>query len=139
MWRQFFSRRSPSGNEDNKQKQHYGKIAEDIASGFLIKQGLALITRNYRCARGEIDLIMRDDIYVVFVEVRYRKNNKFGSGAETVDFRKQRKLASAAAHYLQRIPALAKLPCRFDVISISPGNNAPQIQWIKDAFQPSPM
>jgi len=87
------------------------------------------LVQNYRCRRGEIDLVMREAGTLVFVEVRFRSSTRFGTPAETVDIRKQRRLAAAAAHYLQRHPT--NLPCRFDVIAVS-GTN--QIDWIRDAF-----
>jgi len=72
---------------------------------------------------------MREADTLVFVEVRFRTSTRFGTPAETVDIHKQRKLAAAAAHYLQYHPS--NLPCRFDVIAISGAN---QIDWIRSAF-----
>ena len=118
-----------------------GQAAEDFACHYLQDQGLLLIERNYRCKRGEIDLVMRDASSVVFVEVRYRRNIRFGSGAESVNRHKQAKLIATALHYLQSNKAAAKSPARFDVISITlqgvPGHAA-EIQWIKNAFDASP-
>ena len=85
--------------------------------------------RNYRSRRGEIDLIMRDARTLVFVEVRFRASTRFGTPAESVDVRKQRKLAATAAHYLQSNQT--NLPCRFDVIALSGTNH---IDWIRNAF-----
>lgn len=106
-----------------------GKKAEDIACSFLVKNGLILITRNYHCRHGEIDLIMQDSDTLVFVEVRYRKNNTFGSAAESVNQTKQRKLIFSANHYLSKHPNDGDL--RFDVVALSP-NQTPQ--WINNAF-----
>jgi len=118
-----------------------GQAAEDLACRYLQDQGLHLIERNYRCKRGEIDLVMRDASSVVFVEVRYRRNHRFGSGAESVNRGKQAKLIATALHYLQSNKAAAKSPARFDVVSITlegmPGHTA-EIQWIKNAFDASP-
>lgn len=118
-----------------------GQAAEDLACRYLQDQGLHLIERNYRCKRGEIDLVMRDTSSVVFVEVRYRRNHRFGSGAESVDRHKQAKLTATALHYLQSNKAAAKSPARFDVVSVSvQGKSAhtAEIQWIKNAFDASP-
>ena len=118
-----------------------GQAAEDLACHYLQDQGLHLIERNYRCQRGEIDLVMRDISSMVFVEVRYRRNNRFGSGAESVNRYKQAKLIATALHYLQSHKAAAKSPARFDVVSVTlPGEAAhtPEIQWIKNAFDASP-
>lgn len=95
--------------------------------------GLKLLDRNYRCRLGELDLVLRDGDSLAFVEVRFRRRSDFGSGAESVGASKRRRLIAAAQHYLQRHPALADMPCRFDVIAIGPGAS-PQIQWIRHAF-----
>ncbi len=118
-----------------------GQAAEDLACRYLQDQGLHLIERNYRCKRGEIDLVMRDASSVVFVEVRYRRNNRFGSGAESVNRYKQAKLIATALHYLQSNKAAAKSPARFDVISVTlqgEVGHTTEIQWIKNAFDATP-
>ena len=116
-----------------------GKSAEEFAGHYLQRQGLSLVSRNYRCKYGEIDLIMRDKKTTVFVEVRYRKSEHFGSGAETVNYHKQRKLLATASHYLQNHPKAAKQPCRFDVVSLtanpSSGSEDYAVQWIANAIQ----
>ncbi len=106
-----------------------GAEKERLAESFLTDQGLRPVARNHRCRYGEIDLIMREAAVLVFVEVRFRRSTRFGSPADTVDARKQRRLIAAARHYLQGHPT--SLACRFDVLAIS-GEN--QIQWIKHAF-----
>lgn len=111
-----------------------GRAAEDRACRYLTEQGLHLIMRNYRCRHGEIDLVMQDNRTVVFVEVRYRSNPLFASGAETVDRRKRAKLAATALHYLQSHPDKAARPARFDVVSIAGNQGEPHVQWISNAF-----
>lgn len=86
---------------------------------------------NYR--GGELDLVMRDGPMLVFVEVRYRRDARFGGGAASVDFRKRRKLVLAAQLFLAAHPALAALPCRFDVVEAS--GEPPLLHWIRDAFR----
>jgi len=111
-----------------------GEQAESASLRYLLKQRLKLVQKNFRCPQGEIDLIMQDHNILAFIEVRYRSNPNFGDGADSVDFRKQRKLINAANVYLQNNPA--NTPCRFDVISVSKDNkNHWQCRWIKDAFQ----
>lgn len=112
-----------------------GQAAEAYACEHLQARGLKLITQNFRCPRGEIDLIMREKDTTVFVEVRYRRNIRYGSGAESVDSHKQRKLLAAAQLYLQQNPKAAKSPCRFDVVSLSLQGEQAQLEWIRDAFQ----
>lgn len=112
-----------------------GIAAESLACDYLLQQGLDLLERNYRTPRGEVDLIMQDHDHMVFVEVRFRRNHRFGSGADSVHASKQDKLIKTALYYLQQHPKLAKRPVRFDVVSITTINGQPDIDWIKDAFQ----
>ncbi len=77
---------------------------------------------------------MNDADSVVFVEVRYRRQARFGSGAESIDRRKQAKIAACAQIYLQTHPKMAARPCRFDVVSISGDTGDPAVEWIQDAF-----
>jgi putative endonuclease len=112
-----------------------GQQSETLACAYLQQQGLQLLERNWRCRLGEIDLVMQHDGCIVFVEVRYRRNTNFYSGAESVDPRKQQKLISAASLYLQHHHRLARKPARFDVVSMSGEKENPAIDWIRDAFQ----
>ncbi|MFA7094894.1 MAG: YraN family protein [Gammaproteobacteria bacterium] len=116
-------------------KHARGRHAEELACRYLERQGLRLLERNYRCARGEIDLIMQHGEILVFVEVRYRRSSVFGSGAESVDWRKRQRLTETALHYMQARKAAAR-PARFDVISVSPGPDRDNIHWIPNAFHP---
>ena len=90
--------------------------------------------RNYRTRAGEIDLIMRDDETVVFVEVRSRRHARFLHPADTVDRRKQQHIVQAGQHFLQSRGILDQVNCRFDVIAITGPAYARKIEWIKDAF-----
>lgn len=103
-------------------KKISGDQAENAACEYLQSQGLTLVERNFLCKRGEIDLIMKQADTTVFIEVRYRRNNHFGSGAESVDWRKQEKLLATAEHYLQSHPKAAKGACRFDVVALTTQN-----------------
>lgn len=112
-------------------KNNAGLVAEKIAETFLLKQGLKLITSNYHCPYGEIDLIMQDKESLVFVEVRLRTNTQFGSAAASITPQKQQKLMRTAQHYLQKTNA--KLACRFDAVLLSKAD-AENIDWIRNAF-----
>ena len=103
---------------------------------WLTEQGCRIITRNYRCRAGEIDLVARHGEVLVFIEVRVRTNPHFASAAESVDHRKQRRLQCAAAHYLQRQRAAPMPPCRFDVVVWEPSADSGKLQarWIRNAF-----
>ena len=111
-----------------------GALVEHAAQAYLQQQGLRLLANNFRCRAGEIDLIMSDENCVVFVEVRYRRNSQFGSGAVSVNHRKQRKIIQTAEYFLLRNPQLRKTPGRFDVISASGDEHHPQLDWIRNAF-----
>lgn len=110
-----------------------GEKAEDMALEHLLSQGMRLVERNFRCRRGEIDLVMRDGASLVFVEVRYRSSPRFGSSLESVDARKRARLAAAASHYIML--RREDCPARFDVVALAPGPERCSIQWVKNAFQ----
>jgi putative endonuclease len=118
-------------------KQLSGQAAEQSAYTFLCREGLRLVCRNFRCRRGEIDLIMLDGQTLVFAEVRHRSSGSFVRAVLTVDRRKQRKLASAAAMFLAKHRNFGQHTSRFDVVGIDrDANDGIAIEWIKDAFRP---
>lgn len=127
-------RDSMNGSADRAAHLRSGRAAETRACRHLQKLGLQLMESNFRCAAGELDLIMRDGDTLVFVEVRYRRRADYGQGFETVDARKQGRLIRAAQTWLTRHGHHNK-PCRFDVLSIGPGSDEHGIQWIPDAFE----
>jgi len=108
-----------------------GSDAELAAASFLKNHALELVTQNYRCRFGEIDLIMRDKTMLVFVEVRMRTNDFFGGAAASITPSKQAKLLRAARHYLSGLNT--EPACRFDAVLLS-GSNGQNIEWIKNAF-----
>ncbi len=107
-----------------------GLEAEKLAATFLTNHGLKLVTQNYHCRFGEIDLIMTEAKTLVFIEVRLRNNSQFGSAASSITPQKQKKLILTAQHYLQQHGQSA---CRFDAILMSK-NNLQNIEWIRNAF-----
>lgn len=111
-----------------------GDQAEELACQYLHKRGLKTLVRNFLCSCGELDVIMEDDETIVFVEVRYRRNNQFGDGVESVTKSKQRKLISSALYFLQQHPKYSDRPTRFDVVAISDQLQQTDIDWIKHAF-----
>ena len=108
-----------------------GSDAEQLAASYLQRHQLALIEQNYRCRFGEIDLIMRDEATMVFVEVRMRTSDVFGGAAASITPAKQKKLLRTARHYIAGINA--EPDCRFDVVLLS-GTNGRDVEWIKNAF-----
>jgi putative endonuclease len=111
-----------------------GTYWEKAAESYLRTQGLRLLQRNFSSRFGEIDLVMLDGQTVVFVEVKYRKSNQHGSGADAVNFHKQEKISRTAAWYLAKNPHRSESVCRFDVISIDPKKSDHGIDWIRSAF-----
>ena len=108
---------------------------ENIAGRFLTARGLSILTQNYQCRLGEIDLIALHHNELVFVEVRYRASGGFGSAAATVGAQKQARILKAARHFLMMQPQYAELSMRLDVIAISGSQEAqPVIRWIRSAF-----
>lgn len=113
--------------------QRRGREAEDAAWEHLRRNGLTLLTRNYRSSWGEIGLVMQDGDSLVFVEVRYRGRSDFGAPAETVDSGKQSRLRANAEHYLQHTRGASRKPCRFDIVAIA-GDADDGLHWLRNAF-----
>jgi putative endonuclease len=114
-----------------------GRRGEDRAAAYLQAQGLELLSRNYRCRGGEIDLVMREGTVLVLVEVRSRTRADYGSAAASIGVRKQRRFVLAARHLLLTHPELRRLRSRFDVVAIDPGSEPgapPVVTWIRNAF-----
>jgi len=111
-----------------------GTKVETAACRYLQKRGLRLLKRNYHSRGGEIDLIMQHDTVLVFVEVRFRSNSRFGSAAETVNKTKQSRIILTARHYLQRHTGYHD-SCRFDVVGVAPTDKGYEFEWIQNAFE----
>lgn len=109
-----------------------GQHFELKAQKFLENKGLVLLENNYSCRWGEIDLIMRDKNYLVFVEVRARKSATYGDAASSITRSKQQKIIKTAQYYLMTNQLHDKYPVRFDVISVQSSQSA--IEWIPNAF-----
>jgi len=107
-----------------------GQAAEQQACLYLQKKGLKLIQKNFFCKMGEIDLIMQEGAFLVFIEVRYRTTDDYGTPSETVGKQKQRRLIKTASLFLIKNKKFQQYPARFDVVAIKPD----QIEWIKQAF-----
>ncbi|MBI2411597.1 MAG: YraN family protein [Deltaproteobacteria bacterium] len=111
-----------------------GERGEDRAEALLRKNGYRIIERNYRCARGEIDIVARDGETIAFVEVKTRSSEDFGGPKYSVDKRKQRKLTEVAVHYIAE-RGIRDTDLRFDVVSIVVKDGAYKTELIKDAFE----
>jgi putative endonuclease len=108
-----------------------GAAAEAMAAQFLERQGLAIVARNFRTRRGEIDLIARDGGTLVFVEVRLRRAATHGGAAESITAAKQARLVAAAQLYLMRLRAAP--PCRFDAVLLDALDPA-RVDWRRDVI-----
>lgn len=107
-------------------KRSQGSIYEQKARVYLETQGLKFIAANQTFKCGELDLVMTDGDTIVFVEVRQRKSNRFGSAVESIDYRKQQKWINVANIWLftKRNQSLDTAKCRFDVVAFE-GDNPP--------------
>lgn len=120
--------------KDHNQK---GQYAENLALNYLQKQGLIRLQENYSCKHGEIDLIMRDNEFIVFIEVRYRKKTQFGHPLETINYAKQKKIIKTIQYFLIKNPQFNQLACRIDAVAINSQTQSrpDEIDWIKNAIQ----
>lgn len=115
-------------------RQQKGHQAEQAAKQYLEKQGFIFMQANFHSRHGEIDLIMQDADTIVFIEVRYRTNDQWGSALESIDSRKQERIKKTALHYLHQKNA-HESAVRFDVIAMQADNDKPlAINWVKNAF-----
>lgn len=110
-----------------------GEEGEASAARHLARHGYRILGRNFRTARGEIDLIASDHETLVFVEVKARADDRMGTPAAAVDQRKQERIRRAAEWYCARYKMHSRA-IRFDVVAISGHGPARRIEVIKDAF-----
>ena len=115
-------------------------MTEAAARAYLLQSGLRDVAANANYRFGELDLVMLDEsgsagATLVFVEVRYRRDARFGGGAASVDFNKRRKLVRAAQLVLVSHREFANASCRFDVVEADGDPDAPRLNWLRDAFR----
>lgn len=111
-----------------------GKQGERVAELYLQKKGYKVVERNYRCRGGELDLIVLDRRVVVFVEVKTRTGDGFGTPLEAVAFRKQQRMIRAAQFFLAE-KNLQQRDARFDVVGVSWTGDEPVVEHIENAFE----
>ena len=113
-----------------------GQWGEDQVAEKLRRDGWTIAARNFRCRMGELDIVAKNRTFLAFVEVKLRKDDRFGSACEAVTISKQRKLRAAAQFYLMSHPT--KLQPRFDVAEVyapqGVRTEAPVIYYIENAF-----
>lgn len=111
-----------------------GAVAEEAVCNWLVKNHFYIKERNFYAGRtGEIDIIARDDKYLCFIEVKYRRTTRAGSGAEAVTYQKRRTISKVALYYLHRYGYSTDTPVRFDVAEVS-GEDF-RINYITNAFE----
>ena len=108
-----------------------GSGYESYAADYLESQGYRILERNFRCRAGEIDLIARDGKYLVFIEVKYRRNPAGGDPLEAVNGRKQMTISRVASYYCLKKGYGEGTPCRFDVVAV----RGEAVQLVKNAFE----
>jgi putative endonuclease len=116
-------------------KDELGRYGEELAAEHLVREGLVVLDRNWRCREGELDVVARDrDGTVVFVEVKTRSSTVFGEPAEAVGPVKARRIRVLAARWLVEHPS-GGAPLRFDVVSVlRRRGHAPVLQHLRQAF-----
>jgi putative endonuclease len=117
-----------------KERIALGKLGEDLARERLKDCGYKILTTNYTCPFGEIDVIARDGDVLVFVEIKTRKNKSLGQVKEAVNSRKQRHISKAALAYMKS-HNLFESKARFDVVAVGLLDGKKEIEIIKNAFE----
>jgi len=115
-----------------KYSDYIGDMGEEKALGFLVENGYEFVDNNYHSRYGEIDIIVKNADYIVFVEVKTRKKGSLARPSEFVDTRKQKKILKTAKIYLSENPS--ELQPRFDVIEVTYKGNEFEIEHIENAF-----
>lgn len=114
-------------------KKSLGQRGEELASRYLLQKGYRLLARNYSTPYGELDIVVKTEKIVVFVEVKTRSSARYGKGEEAISPWKERHLLIAAQIFCKRFH-LEQVPCRFDVISIFYAGSAYRLHHIENAF-----
>ena len=99
-------------------KRTLGFEKEAVAANYLNEHGYQIVEKNFYSRYGEIDLICKKDGYLVFVEVKYRKDNDFGFPSEAITLKKMQSMRKTAGYYLYKNGFFEDTPCRFDIVSI---------------------
>jgi len=113
-------------------KRELGKLGENLAVEYLQREGLKVIVRNYRCPKGEMDIIAWDGDCLVFVEVRSRTSSYRGTAEESVVFSKLKRLKAIAIYYLMEQNIKPWPILRFDMVAINFSDQEPQINWLRN-------
>ena len=131
-WIKFPSTRQ--SRSENK-KDQLARAGEDAAAHYLSSKGYSILHRNIRFPEGELDIVAKQEKTLVFVEVKTRRDGKFGQPHNSVSVAKQRRQVALASSFMS-LCRLQKVPVRFDVVYIVfPSEQPPNIEHIENAFQ----
>lgn len=111
-------------------KRLLGEEKETMVCEFLKKHGYHILERNYRNRYGEIDIIAKEQDYLVFIEVKYRKGTGLTYAKEAVNKKKQQQISKVALFYITKEQIFSEYPMRFDVVALDDYH----ISVIKNAF-----
>ena len=114
-------------------KHEAGLAGQEAAERFLQGKGCEVLARNYRVKTGEIDLVVKDGSYIVFVEVKFRSGLKYGYPREAVGYVKQKRIMNTALHYLAK-HKLLDADIRFDVVEVLEQQGQLYVSHIENAF-----
>ncbi len=117
----------------NKSSKDLGQLGEELAAQFLKKKDYEILERNYRWARGEIDIVAKKENILIFVEVKTTQSERFGPPETWVDSRKQQQIGIVAERYLQE-KEIDEMDCRFDVVAVTLHGKAWEIKHLENAF-----
>ncbi len=111
-------------------KREIGKAYEQTAAAYLKDNGFRILERNFRCRQGEVDIIGIHQECLVFVEVKYRKNQRTGSPEEAVNYQKQIRICRTSDYYRTIHPRYGSRQVRYDVVAIC----GEHLRWYQNAF-----
>lgn len=111
-------------------KRKIGSISEKAVGRYLEKEGYEILQYNFRSRFSEVDIVAKEDRYLVFVEVKWRSSDRNGAPEEAVDKKKQQRIIRGALYYLVRYRVPEGTPIRFDIAAVEHGN----VRLIRDAF-----
>ena len=117
-------------------RKQVGNKGESLAEDYIKRKGYNIIQRNYRCRLGEIDIIAKDDDTIVFIEVRTKQNENFGTPQDSVTSTKMSKISKTALSFIHE-KNLSGFSYRFDFIAITFSQGKPNIEHIENAFMPN--
>lgn len=116
-------------------KRKVGNNYEDLACRYICENGAGIITRNFRCRSGEIDIIAMDNGCLIFAEVKYRAKSSYGHPEDAVNYRKQHTICRVSDYFRMKNGIYSDIPIRYDVITVESGTSGEaRIRWLKNAF-----